>query len=709
MIVSRRVYIVLFSFIFFTTQAQQWPASFEQLGSKLPTPNAYRSGSGSPGEAYWQQKVDYKIKVSIDDDKQILTGSEAITYHNNSPDVLTYLWVQLDQNVRAKDNLMDITKTNGIAPKMYTKSFVQELGAYDYDGGFKISEVKTINGKDLKYMINRTMMRIDLPTPLKSGEQFEFKISWSYNLYDRMMIDGRGGYEYFPEDGNYAYTCAQWYPRLCAYDDYEGWQNKQFIGDGEFALEFGDFEVEIAVPADHIVAATGELQNGTEVLSSDQRKRWTQAKKSFDKPVIIASQQEAEAREKTKSIAIKSWHFKAQNVRDFAFATSRKYIWEAQAVKLPTNTVMAMSVYPKEANSLWGDEATKAVKNALEVYSSRTFDYPYPVAIAVNAAEQGMEYPMICFNGSRPNKNGKYNQRQVSALVDVVVHEVGHNYFPMIVNSDERMYGWMDEGLNTFLELETKRERYPELDTIWGSPMSMVPYHLRFDGILDPPMTNPDITNFSGYSDYGQASAAMNVLRNVILGPQLFDKAFKTYANLWKFKRPKPADFFRIMEDASATDLDWFWKGWFYNTTPVDVAIDNVKWYQLKDESAAIDTKLKNGVAPIYFTLTDTPADAYREFMNRVNDEKIKTDFKDKNFYEITFKNQGGLVTPLVLRFTFEDNTIENEILPAEIWRYTESEVTKVFYFQKTLMSVELDPYNKTGDTNTRNNFFKLN
>lgn len=708
MICSRGLIVVLFSFIFFTANGQQWPASFEQLGSELPTPNSYRTGSGAPGDAYWQQKVDYKIKVSIDDEKQVLSGSETIVYHNNSPDELIYLWVQLDQNVREKGNIKDVTNITGIGPRMSTKKLVQELGAYDYDGGFKIHQVTDITGANLSYFINRTMMRIDLPKALKSGEVYSFKISWSYNLYDRMIIDGRGGYEYFPEDKNYAYTCAQWYPRLCVYDDYEGWQNKQFIGDGEFALEFGDFEVEITVPADHIVAATGELQNDEEVLSVDQRNRWALAKRSFDKPVLIATQAEAVVREKSKATATKSWQFKAKNVRDFAFASSRKYIWEAQAVKLPTNTVMAVSIYPKEANPLWGDHATKAVKNALEVYSSRTFDYPYPVAIAVNAAEQGMEYPMICFNGSRPNKNGKYSQLHVSDLVDVVVHEVGHNYFPMIVNTDERMYGWMDEGLNTFLELETKRERYPDLDTLWGSPKSMVGYHLRFDGRLNPPMTNPDLTNFSGYSDYGQASAAMNVLRNVIMGPALFDKAFKTYANVWMFKRPKPADFFRIMEDASATDLDWFWRGWFYNSTPVDVAIADVKWYLLKDEKAVIQTKSKSGIQPNYFTLTATPASSYREFMNRLKDENISTDFKGKNFYEITFKNVGGLVTPLVLKFTFNDNTSQTQTIPAEIWRYSENEVTKVFYFNKALKSVELDPSDLTGDINTMNNIYRL-
>ncbi len=675
----RGVFTFLFGFIFIALQAQQWAQKFEQFGAQWPTPNSYRTGSGAPGTNYWQQQVDYNIDVAIDENKLVLYGKSTITYHNNSPQALNYLWLQLDQNVRAKDNLKDQTNQFEINSNMHTKELLQELGTYDYNGGHHIKMVTDSEGTPMEYTINRTMMRVDLTAPLGAGEKKVLNIEWSYNLYDRMLIDGRGGYEYFPEDGNYAFTCAQWYPRLCVYDDVEGWQNQQFIGEGEFALEFGDFEVNITVPADHIVAATGLLQNESEVLTKTQQERLAKARNSTDKAVIIATQQEAQEREKSKSTATKTWQFKAANVRDFAFATSRKYIWDAQAVKLPTNTVLAMSLYPKEGNGLWGDEGTKAVKNALEVYSARTIDYPYPVAIAINAANQGMEYPMICFNGSRPSgKNGKYTKDDVSALVDVVVHEVGHNYFPMIINSDERKYGWFDEGLNTFLELQTKRERYPQLDTIWGAPKSVAPFMMRFGQMQNPIMTQPDNMLMSWYTNYGKPSAALDVLRNAIMGPELFDMAFKTYAQRWQFKRPKPEDFFRTMEDASAVDLDWFWRAWFYTIEHVDVGIDDVKWYRMRTENSAT----KNQKA-LPFTLLETPDRFYGEFKNRVDDKAILAKLGDKNFYEITFTNYGGIVSPLILVFTFEDGTLQTEKIPAEIWRLNEQTVNKVFYFDK--------------------------
>jgi hypothetical protein len=711
----KHLFILYIFLAAFELQAQQpWGQKFEQLGSLLPPPNDYRNASGAPGKAYWQQQVDYKINVSIDDEKQVLSGQEVITYYNNSPDNLTYLWIQLDQNGFAKGNLKDQTSITEIRSSMPTKTLVQDLGAYDYEGGFNIKYVKDEAGLDLPIVINRTMMRVDLPTPLVSGETYKFSIGWSYTIYDRMLIDGRGGYEYFPEDDNYAYTCAQWYPRMCVYDDVEGWQNKQYINDGEFALEFGTFEVNITVPSDHIIAATGELMNATAVLTPVQKERFDLAKKTFDKPVIIATELEAIEREKSHANTSKTWSFKADRVRDFAFATSRKYIWDAQAVKLPTNTTLAMSFYPKEGNPLWERESTKAVKNTLEVYSAKTFDYPYPVAISVNAAEQGMEYPMICFNSGRPSKNGKYNQKIFSALVDVIVHEIGHNYFPMILNSDERMWAWMDEGINTFLELETKRQRYPELDTIWGSQRSILTYMRMDKNLLRPSMTIADNITFSAYTDYAKPAAALNVLRQLVMGPELFDFAFKEYTNRWKFKHPKPADFFRTMEDASAVDLDWFWKGWFFGTEPVDVSIEEVIWYRVKGDKDKIDSK-KIDELPVnanfdkgarYFSLVGTDSWSYGEFTNRLDDEAIIEKFINKNFYEIRLKNLGGLVSPVILEFIFTDGTHETKIIPTEIWRFSENETLKVFYFDKEVKQIVIDPHAKTGDINTDNNVF---
>ncbi|HNP19203.1 MAG TPA: M1 family metallopeptidase [Fulvivirga sp.] len=699
----------------FLVVSQAEAQKFEQLGTLLPTPDNVRTASGAPGKDYWQQQVDYKINVAIDDENQVLTGEETITYHNNSPESLTYLWVQLDQNNTLKGNLKDQTSITEIRNTMSTKELVQELGDYDYKGGFQIKYVKNNAGLDMPVTINRTMMRIDLPTPLTSGATYELSIGWSYNIYDRMLIAGRGGFEYFPKDDNYLYTCAQWYPRMCVYDDVEGWQNKQFIDDGEFALEFGNFEVNITVPADHIVAATGELGNAEKVLTKAQQERFELAKNTFDKPVVIATEEEAIEREKTKAITTKTWTFRADSVRDFAFASSRKFIWDAQAVNLPTTTTLAMSYYPKEGNTLWGNEATSIVKNTLEIYSSKVFDYPYPVAIAVNAAEQGMEYPMISFNSGRPQNNGKYNKKMLSALVDVIVHEIGHNYFPMIINSDERMWGWMDEGINTFFELETKRERYPELDTIWGSQQSVLAYMRTSSDIMTPVMTPADNITFAAYTDYAKPSAALNVLRELVMGPELFDFAFKEYANRWKFKRPKPTDFFRTMEDASAVDLDWFWRGWFYTIEPVDVSIEQVKWYRtsenlkkMKKEKRAEGkvnyTNFESGSLP--FSLVKTDRYEYGEFTNNLDDEAIIKKYVDKNFYEVRLENLGGLLSPIVIAFVFEDGTMETQIIPAEIWRTSDNMVQKVFCFDKEVKKIILDPNALTGDIDVKNNVF---
>ncbi|UII27999.1 M1 family metallopeptidase [Fulvivirga maritima] len=707
-----------------TSWAQEdWGQKFEQLGQQLPTPNVYRTGSGAPGVKYWQQQADYSIDVTINDKTQELTGSETIKYHNNSPDVLSYLWVQLDQNVRAKDNLDDATSTGTVRDSLPAKFFQSQMGtdASGYEGGYKIKAVKSESGKDLDYVINRTMMKVNLPEPLKSGDSYTFKIDWSYNIYDRMIIGGRGGYEYFPEDDNYAYTCAQWYPRMAVYDDYEGWQNKQFIGRGEFALTFGDFEVNITVPEDHIVAATGVLQNAKQVLSKTQMERFEKAKKTYDKPVFIVTEDEAKANEKTKASKTKTWSFKADNVRDFAFASSRKYIWDAQAVKLPTTTPLAMSFYPKEGNPLWADESTKAIKNTLEIYSERTFDYPYPVAISVNAANQGMEYPMICFNYGRP-VDGTISPRLLDGTVSVIVHEVGHNYFPMIVNSDERQWTWMDEGLNTFLEKETKRERYPDLDLDWGTPKGVIRYMKGDTKYITPIMTNSEQVKQFGYNAYGKPSAALTVLREVVMGPELFDAAFKEYSNRWMFKHPKPADFFRTMEDASAVDLDWFWRGWFYSVDHVDVNLSDVKWFKMRNESGDVENKGKsvseadlqsgsNGAmdfskGPEPFSLIETDPRYYGEFQNKIDDKAVIKKFADKNFYQLKFENEGGLVSPLIVKFTFKDGTSTTETIPAEIWRMNEQEVTKVFAFDKEVTDIVVDPEEKTGDTNTEDNIF---
>ena len=704
-------------------EGDNWGRKFEQLGQMLPTPNEYRAGSGAPGEQYWQQRVDYNIAVTLNEINHRITGKETITYHNNSPDKLTYLWVQLDQNVREPGTNTLKIQSSGIRDSLPAKFFTQGLGVSDYDGGFKITGVTDAAGDDLPYFINKTMMRVELPEPLNSGETFEFNIGWYYTVNDRMELGGRSGYEYFPKDDNYLYTIAQFYPRMAVYDDYNGWQNKQFLGRGEFALEFGDFKVEITVPADHIVASTGWLQNPKDVLTDTQLDRFEKAKKSFDEPVIIVTEEEAIENEKAKTSNTKTWVYHAENVRDFAFATSRKFIWDAQAVKIGDKTPLAMSYYPKEGNPLWEQESTKAVKNTLVTYSKYTIDYPYPVAISVHSASIGMEYPMICFNFGRPNEDGTYSDRVKYGMIGVVIHEVGHNFFPMIINSDERQWTWMDEGLNSFVQYRTEQENYDDFPSRRGPAPNIISYMKSERDQMRPIMTNSEQILQFGNNAYGKPATALSILREAVMGPELFDAAFKEYAQRWAFKRPNPADFFRSMEDASAFDLDWFWRGWFYTVDNVDINLADVQWFRMRQESSDVENKNKNvqqgdltasgnegkmdfSAGPQEFSLTETDPRFYGEFMNRIDDKAVIEKLKDKNYYQLTFKNEGGLVMPIILKFVFTDGTSETVKIPAEIWRLNEQQVTKTFMFDKEVANILVDPDGQTADVNTSNNTF---
>ena len=713
----------------------EWDKKFEQLGTMLPTPNSYRTASGAPGIDYWQQRADYKINVILNDDNQTISGEETITYYNNSPDVLRYLWVQLDQNVRAEDSNTPLVSPsrmsnslNGKRLQDLTKSYTN-INGEKYDGGFKIDHVKDSEGNDLSYSVISTMMRIDLEKPMNTGTSFSFDIKWSYEVNDRMKIGGRSGYEYFPKDKNFSYTIAQFFPRMAVYDDKEGWQNKQFLGRGEFALAFGDYELNITVPADFIVAATGSLQNPKEVLNKKELERFELAKKTFDKPVIITTQEEAIEKEKkpTKN-KTKTWVFKSEMVRDVAFAASRKFIWDAMAVDLENNSPLAMSYYSKEGNPLWEKESTVAVANTLRTYSKHTIEYPYPVAISVHAASIGMEYPMICFNFGRPNEDGTYSDATKWGMISVIIHEVGHFFIPMIINSDERQWTWMDEGLNTFVQSLTQREYYSDGPLRRGTAESIVNYMKMPKNMLRPIMTNSEQISSRefGANAYAKPAAALSVLRETIMGPELFDYAFKEYSRRWAFKHPDPADFFRTMEDASAIDLDWFWRGWFYSTDNVDVSVEKVKWFKMKnvdepfENRANVEEKEITGnkkiasdqpqysipFKPTEFNFSETNRNQYREFRNSVNDEAIKLANSDRNFYELTFKNTGGLVTPLIIEWTYEDNTKEIQRIPAEIWRFNEKEVTKVFIKDKVVKNIKLDPFKETADVNLEDNNF---
>jgi hypothetical protein len=707
---------------------------FRQLKQELATPNVYRTASGAPGHEYWQQKADYKIAIKLDDKSQRIYGEETITYFNQSPDVLKYLWVQLDQNMRAKDS--DTRKISTVAiDESVSFSQLKRL-QNNFDGGFKLEFVKDSDGNDLSTTVNKTMMRVDMPAPLNPDESFSFTIKWWYNINDRIKDGGRSGYEYFEDEDNYLYTIAQFYPRMAVYNEVEGWQHKQFLGTGEFTLPFGDFEVSLTVPDDHIVAATGELQNASEVLTVNQKELFEKAKTSIDKPIIIVSQSDAENAETKKSKKEKTWIFKAENVRDFAFASSRKFIWDAMAVKFGDRTVLAMSYYPKEGNPLWEQYSTRVVAHTIKTYSKHTFDYPYPVAISVHTNHIGMEYPMICFNGGRPEKDGTYSERTKYGMIGVIIHEVGHNFFPMIVNSDERQWTWMDEGLNTFTQFLTEQEWEPNYPSRSGKAYTIVPYMKGDKNFISPIMTNSESVWDLGHNAYSKPTVALNILRETIMGRELFDYAYREYAQRWMFKHPTPADFFRTMEDASGVDLDWFWRGWFFTTDNCDIAIAKVTWYQpdtrnpeiempltknnekiaitdIRNKELAKQTYLANNPEAIDFyttydkyKVTDADKKEYDRYIKSLSDEEKELINGNFNFYQINFKNIGGLVMPIILKFEFADGTEDIQRIPAEIWKKNNEEVAKVFVFEKEVKQITLDPLYETADTDYSNNYW---
>jgi hypothetical protein len=682
----KKIGLLVFSFVFFTTasfaqsktkQGHENKNKFRQLGEELPTPNAQRTASGAPGKDYTQQKVDYVMDIVLNDDKAKITGSETITYHNNSTDELPYLWVQLDQNMRAKNSKTPLIQPDSITKKNKRGSFNINLDNENFDGGFKITSVTNTDGSNLSYTINQTMMRINLPKPLASGATFKFNIKWWYNINNHQTQGGRSGYEHFSENGNNNYVIAQFYPRMCVYDNVEGWQNDQFWGRSEFALEFGDFKVNITVPADHMLGATGVLQNRKEVFSKTELKRFAKARKTFDNPVIIRTQEEAEKIEKSRSNKTKTWKFYAENVRDYAFATSRKFIFDAMAVDINGKTVMAESLYSKEANPLYGKHSTRAVAQTLKTYSRFTFDYPYHKAISVDG-QMGMEYPQICFNPGRPNADGTYSDRVKYRMIKVTIHEVGHNFFPMIVNSDERQWTWMDEGLNSYMEMQAELDYDKDFPITRGYPKNIVGYMSGDQSKIAPIMSQGDHVYEFGNNAYGKPATALWILRETVMGKELFDHAFKTYSQRWMFKHPSPADFFRSMEDASGMDLDWFWRGWFYTTDVTDIGIKSVKKFY-NSKNGFIEDK----------------------------SEGLAFDKKDKDskyHYEITYNKPGGLVMPIIVEFSYKDGTKERKMYPAEIWRYNDSEITKVFSSSKEVESIVIDPDLETADVDTTNN-----
>ncbi len=739
-IFSRQIFAVLLIltavFLAYGQSKSKPSDKFKQLDEDLPTANEQRTASGAPGNKYWQNRADYVIDVELDDANQRISGKETITYKNASPDTLNYIWLQVDQNLFAKDS--DTAKTQ-TAPNFTNEngfpiSAVEQLAAREYDGRVNIASVSDAKNSPLKFTINNTMMRVDLPIDLVPGGTFVFNVSWSYAINNQRVFGGRAGYEFFPRDGNYIYEIAQWFPRMVAYTDYKGWQHKQFLGSGEFTLEFGNYLVRITTPNDHVVSGSGVLQNPKDVLTAAQIQRLKQADTAAE-PLKIITADEAKTNESSKATGKKTWIFKADNVRDFAFASSRKFIWDAQGHNVGGNKVMAMSFYPNEGNPLWEKYSTQAIIHTLNVYSRYTFNYPYPVAQSINGPVGGMEYPMICFNGPRPLPDGTYSAQTKYGLISVVIHEVGHNYFPMIVNSDERDWTWMDEGLNSFLQFLAEQEWEKNYPSRRGEPQRIAEYMLSENQV--PIMTQSDSVLQFGNNAYGKPATALNILRETVMGRELFDFAFKQYAQRWKFKRPEPADFFRTMEDASAVDLDWFWRGWFYSTDHVDISIENVRLYQVNTQNPEVEKEIQRKAANAQprtlsqqrneslpkridqypslrdfyndfdkFKVTDKEQQDYQTFLASLSDKEKQLINQNNYFYVVDLKNIGGLVMPLIFKVEYMDGTSEEIRIPAEIWRYDNFNVSKLIVTKKEAKAIILDPNLETADADLNNNYF---
>ena len=738
---------------------------FRQLDEVLPTPNVYRNAAGEPGHQYWQQQVDYTIAARLIEDQRRLEATQDITYYNNSPDTLKYLWVQLDQNKFKDDSMSALTTTfGGIGNRgPGTKSISDDEPAQislsalrrqqfvdDTELGYTISRVVDGLGNALSYTTVGTLMRVDLLTPLKSGERTRFTMDFAFNIVEEDAVSARAGYEHFPDDaregGNDIFLLAQWFPRLAAYTDYEAWTNKEFIGRGEFTLEFGNYDVSLTVPADHIVSATGVLQNPKDVLTEEQQRRLDQAK-TAERTVFVVTEEEALENEKAGTSDSKTWRFTAKNVRDFAWASSRKFMWDARGYQQGGDVmpvVMAMSFFPKEGGDLWKKYSTESIIHTMDVYTRFSFDYPYPVAQSVNGPVGGMEYPMITFNGPRTelqdDGSRTYSQAEKRFLIGVVIHEVGHIYFPMIVNSDERQWTWMDEGLNSFLDGVAGREWDPTIP--WGVEPRDITGYMK-SSVQVPIMTQSDSVLRLGPNAYTKPAAALNILRETILGRELFDFAFKEYAQRWMYKRPTPSDFFRTMEEASGVDLDWFWRGWFYTTDHVDISIDRVYQLRLDTQDPDIDfarerqeeldkpkslTDERNksegkelwvdrfsDINDFYdendrFTVTNKERNSYKKFLKDLKPWERKAleraVAEDKNYYVMDFSNHGGLVMPIILEMTFTDGSTDMMRIPAEIWRRTPKAVSKLIITDKELASVTVDPRWETADVDTQNNHY---
>jgi hypothetical protein len=668
--------------------AQQWlhddgtrtNRSMFRVLDEWPDPNDYRNAAGMPGPRYWQQKVDYVIEASLDTVEHVIDGSERIIYTNNSPDVLRYLWLQLDQNTRSEEYSRSY-QAQGALPERISPRARRFVGLDRFDGGFRLSRVQLVGGNGMlseaDYRINNTVMRVNLEEPLQPGATQSLEIDWSYRIPDF----GRGGKE-LVSDG-WIYEMAQWFPRMSVYDDVNGWQTDQFMGRGEFYLEFGDYDVSLTVPRNHIVDATGVLQNPTEVLTQEQMDRLAQAYLTEEPQFIVTADEVMDPRARPEGTGMLTWRFVAEDVRDFAWVSSKTYVWDAAgfAYREGETPIAVHSVYPRDAMPLWDKVSTRATVQTLKTYGRLAFEYPYPKAVNANGLAGGMEYPMIAFCGARPQPDGTYSDAVERSLIGVTIHEVGHNWFPMIVATDERKWTWMDEGLNTFLQYYGEQD-YAETycGGVWtqtedcsypsrrGPATNIVSYMQDPDQV--PLMTESDLIHKDfGNNGYAKPATGLVMLREHVLGEASFDDAFGGYSQAWMFKKPQPADFFRSMEEGAGENMAWFWRGWFYTTHANDQAIDNVT-----TQAAA---------------------------------ELVGSDDRGAHYHRVKVDNAGGLVMPLELEVTFEDGTKQRMDLPVDVWRNNELTFTVGFFADQGIVEVVLDPDESYADIDRSNNVWR--
>ncbi len=593
----------------------------------LPTPTGVRLGSGAPGPQYWQPRADYRIDATLDPVNRVLTATARVTYTNNAPEPLGYLWIHLEQNLFNNDSI-GARLTRG----------EERFGNRDgFNGGYTITSI-THNGRDLPLAVYDTLGRVELPQPIPAaGGVFTFDIAWSFPIpeygSDRLAIEE-------VEQGT-IFQLAQWFPAVVKYDDVHGWNALPYIGQGEFYTDFGDYELTISAPREFLVVATGELLNPTEVLTQTQVERLAQARSTPDTVDIISAEEVGEPSTIPSGSGPRTWRFRAEDVRTVAFAASDAFIWDAAGASTGT---LIQSVYPKEGLPLWA-KSTEYLRFSVEHYSEKWFPYPYPVAINVNGDVGGMEYPMIIFCRNRRSEEG---------LFGVTTHEIGHNWFPMIVSNDERRHAWMDEGFNTFINYYATEAYFGEPEARRGDAQMIVPAMLLPN--QQPIETPADYVrrNRLGILQYAKTGAGLVLLREQILGPDRFDRAFRDYIERWAFKSPRPADFFRAMEDAAGADLSWFWRGWFLETGTLDQAVTRIE--QDGDGEAVI-----------------------------------------------TFRNLGRLVMPVNYEVIYDDGSSERRVLPVEAWAVTDTWPME-FNPGRRIREVVIDPDMKFPDTDRSNN-----